>query len=82
MDKKKKNSKQLCEMMEKTFKKRQQWVQQDEPPVQEILSIYPALKHSKVVCQSKLFLYINQLHCIMFSILYAAKTRVMFIVKT
>ena len=42
-------------MMEKTFKKRQQWVQQDEPPVQEILSIYPALKHSKVVCHRNFF---------------------------
>ena len=49
MVKRKKNSKDLCEMRANTYSKRQKWNQQDEPPVQEILSKYPALKHSKVV---------------------------------
>ena len=49
MKKKKKNSKELCKLMEDTYQRRQQWIQSEQPPVQEILEVYPALKQNKVV---------------------------------
>lgn len=49
MSKKKKNSKELCKLMEVTYSKRQQWIRDEMPPVQEIMEVYLALKNSKVV---------------------------------
>ena len=49
MQKRKKNSGELCRLMGKTFSRRQKWIKEDMPIVDNILTRYPALKHSKVV---------------------------------
>ena len=49
MQKKKKNSGELCRLMEKTFYRRQKWIKDELPTVDEILLKYAALKHAKVV---------------------------------
>lgn len=49
MQKRKKNSGELCRLMEKTFYRRQKWIKDELPSVDDILLKYSALKHAKVV---------------------------------
>ena len=46
---KKKNIGELCAVMKRTFSNRAQWIQSNEPPVQDVLEMYPALCSPKVV---------------------------------
>ena len=49
MMKKKKNCGDWCQLMTRTFTKRQSWVKTEEPTVHDILLKFPALRHPKVV---------------------------------
>lgn len=60
MKRKKKNSKELCKMMQSTYSRRKLWITQEQPPVQEILDLYPALKHPKVVSWVTLYQWVVQ----------------------